>query len=279
MRCSTLIVLIASTAFLAACAPRGGEVAVPVDGKIEGSLVRGVKFGEPIVLGGSSHAVLIPVGVPVERKRLARRVGTASSRMAPAGSEAMAMGVPERSADMAYAPAARYTLASIEMYGEPMIWNNLILYDTAKRESTLLFDRRVVLTRVMYPAPHATGWPERLLLMGVVERDTDGDGLLTADDAATAYAALSDGTKLTALTPAGVDWQGVDESLSTSRRDEVELGMVLRGRFDADGNGEFDDERDEERYYEFRPGDEEWVAVPLIPEDVRERAVDIVTGG
>lgn len=90
---------------------------------------------------------------------------------------------------------------------QTVLWHNLIFQDQRSGETRLLLDRKAIITQftpVMEPLkqgeePKAA----HLLLYGIADNDTDGDGIIHRDDAVVAYVSGIDGGDFRRATPEG----------------------------------------------------------------------------
>jgi hypothetical protein len=81
-------------------------------------------------------------------------------------------------------------------------WNNLIFCERGSDRCKLLLDRPAVICRAYFPQMITKGQAE-ILLFGIADKDTNGDGYINARDAVVLYASQADGSHLTRLTPEG----------------------------------------------------------------------------
>ena len=204
----------------------GGDATAVAAGEIDADSFRGVDVGRLVEVNNVPH-VLVPVGMMLNRKEAKASV---ASFLDPA------------SAVDPKSTARLDDRGRASMEASTLYWpsTNLLVHNPLEGGSRLLFERPVVILRLTYdprPTPSAKAplteeqldryppevvaeyidrfaappadstWPAGLVLLSVVDADTNDDGLLTEDDAAVAHAlTLIDG-QLRPLTPAGEDWQ------------------------------------------------------------------------
>lgn len=146
----------------------------------------------------------------------------------------------------------------------PDTWN-LAFADLSTGETRLLWDHRaLILNFEVATRDGASESPVGVgVLMDVVEKDTDGNNALTAEDGSRAYLADVAGKSLAALTPDGtqlVDWQ----------YDQDAKAVILRVRLDSDHDRVFsDDDATVLMRYVFGSAGE---AQPLLDQSLFDRA-------
>lgn len=257
-----------------------GDVVLPMGGALQGQAVRGVDFGWPREVTGNRF-LLVPVSVRVDRET-AEETGTQFNRTA-----------------RRYLADEARSRAAMEVVTDHTVMTNLIVHYLHTRRSRPLLDRRALITRIDFAesreipeiperylnhlssdeiialAKRLEGeeWPENLLLVGLVEKDTNGDGILSGEDVTVAYAADLQGNGLVQLTPAQTHWNDLIH-LSDGR-------AVLTATVDMNGDGKFRSREpapqgriDEHRYYLVdltAPAE----PTPLLPENVCRQVLDI----
>ncbi len=151
----------------------------------------------------------------------------------------------------------------------PDTWN-LAFADLSTGETRLLWDRQaLILNFEVVTRDGASESPVGVgVLMDVVEKDTDGDNALTAEDGSRAYLADVAGKSLAALTPDGtqlVNWE----------YDQGAKAAILRVRLDSDHDRVFsDDDETVLMRYAFGSAGE---AQPLLDQGLVDRARAIAT--
>ena len=256
-----------------------GTAGPPVEGVVKAEALKTPVYGEPITPAGS-EVVLIPFSVDVDRSKVERRKSVPTRvpylQRTVAASPAASMAFQDRS--MMEAATVTGLVGDVD-------WNNVILFDRAAGTSRLLLDRRAVLTKLYYPrpAPRAQSdeaqryiaamppWPEKVMLLGIADADTNGDGFIDAADAAAAYSCDLAGRNQARLTPA--DEQFVALDLQPEGK-----WIYLTTRADADRDGTFDGPADEVRYYAVDASNPS-TAAAMVPADARAAALRIVTRG
>ena len=146
----------------------------------------------------------------------------------------------------------------------PDTWN-FAFADLSTGQTHLLWDRpALILNYEVVTRDGASASPVGVgVLMDVVEKDTDGDGALTAEDGSRAYLADVAGKSLAALTPDGtqlVNWQ----------YDHDARAVILRVRLDSDRDRVFSDD-DQTALLRFAIGSA-GEAQPLIEQGLVDRA-------
>lgn len=214
-----------------------GDVTSVADGTVDVEAYRGLDVGPTVEVAGVPQ-VLVPLGVRLDRDEAKRAVDLQLDRVAAAQSYVSR----EPQSDLTSALAAEVSMRSaMRVRQDPTRRTNLAIFDPRDGTSSLLLDGRGVITRLVHDAPsdapqmpelpdrmvkfmpaeelveiarryeqaaQPSTWPAGLVLIGLINADTSGDGLLTEDDATVAHAlTLGDG-QLRPLTPAGQDWVG-----------------------------------------------------------------------
>jgi hypothetical protein len=260
------------------------EVIVPAGGELPAAAVRQVEFEQPILLRGGRYS-LIPVAVRVDRAT-AEAIG-ARRDVAGAAADDVEREMASRSARVIHGRTA---------------WNNLVIFDAETGQSRLLLDHRALIARIKYPRPlqavtippdamrflpaeelirmlqaiEGPQWPDGVMLLGIIEEDTNGDGVLGAGDAIVAYSTRVGDWQLTRLTPEGHSWEREYEDLAAQR-----LTLVTIHDRNKDGQFQLYAVNDEgyvpdERRYLLIDLSNPVAAAPMISEEVRQRAVQLL---
>ena len=284
-RRTLLVSLAALLGFTAGCSPPkdpGPDVVAPIGGSLPATAVRQVEFEPPMPLRGGRYW-LVPVAVQVDREA-AERIGKLAERSRqPAG-------------DMMES-------AAYSVYRPSRVWSNLVVFDAQTGQSRLLLRERALITRLKYPQPltsvtippevmqhipaeqlmemlprlEAPQWPDDLMLVGVIEQDTNQDGVLGADDAVVAYSTRVGDWQLTRLTPEGHSWQNDIEDLPNQR-------LTLTTIVDRDADGDFElwgpggkgsRVQDEHRYFLVDLSNAV-SAAPMVSEQVRDQTLELL---
>ena len=135
--------------------------------------------------------------------------------------------------------------------------SNVVFVHRATGKASVLLDRRAVITQLYYPYEEAlksdrSAKMPKVLLLGLVDADTNGDGRMNEDDAVTGYLADLAGQHLTPITPPGtqlLDWEFDERSASVIARVRIDSQHVTLLRIDLD-----------------KPA----VGTPLIPDEVHQ---------
>ena len=181
-------------------------------------------------------------------------------------------------------------------------WNNLVIFDAETGQSRLLLDRRALIARIKYPRPLQTvtippdamrflpaeelirmlqaiegpQWPDGIMLLGLIDEDTNGDDILGAGDAIVAYSTRVGDWQLTRLTPEGHSWEHEFEDLAAQRVTLVTIhDRNDDGQFQVyalNGEGYVPDER----RYLLVDLSNPVAAVQMISEDVRQRTLQLL---
>jgi hypothetical protein len=155
-------------------------------------------------------------------------------------------------------------------------WNNLVFHDPETGTNRLVLDHRAVIMEAFFPTAGAEtpgAAPGRLapdvagVFLVVADADTNGDGYLNSGDASVLYRCDLSAANLTALTPAGTQFQ----DFTVDARTRSLYARFLR---DGDGSHKFDyrDKTSVVRVDLTRPG----MGVSVLDPDVAARAAAIV---
>ncbi len=202
------------------------EVAVSPDRPLTADAVGEPALGKPIEIRGAER-IALPVTIKVDRrKKAAKRKGDGpvyAVRRAPSSRG--------KSPASAASEAIRYGLG--RRWGA---WSNIFFVDPDTGRVRLLLDRPAVITRLRFPPADtepSSGrrWPS-VLLLGMHERDTNGDGWVDRRDATVAYVASLGGKNLRRITPRDTDLLDVFYDADRKR-------LYLRVRRDSNGDGRF----------------------------------------
>ena len=296
----TLCLLFALCLFAVGCKTEGkaGPVAV---GMIKPAALKTPVYGVPITPAGSD-VVLIPFSVDLDRSKVAwdkaapasaaRSMETVSflSR-APVTGTAGAVNwnnaiLFDRATGESRLLLDRRAVVTRFYYPQPAPPQDVRLSDCGKAFPPLRAESiskipylKRLFTNASYEVPRLPpsmpSWPETLMLFGIADADTNGDGFIDAEDASAAYSCdLSAQTlTLTRLTPA-------DEQFQSAAVEPGGMWIYLvttanpTGTFGTENDGE----RDEVRYYAL-DASAPVKAAAMLPADLRERALKIVTHG
>ena len=143
-------------------------------------------------------------------------------------------------------------------------WSNLIVVDRKTGQGRLLLDRPALVSRVMWT--RETQKPKYQLFV-IIDRDTNHDGKLSTDDAATLWYATLPGGPLMQVTPADANL----EEIVAEPKSEM---LYLKYRFDTTGNGKYQDE-DRFAWSRLDPA-KPAMSTPLASEDLVEKARQLI---
>ena len=262
------------------------EAGPPVEGMVRAEALKTPVYGEPITPAGS-EVVWVPFSVDLDRSKV-ERLKSVPTRV-PYLQRTFAA---SPAASMAFRDSSTFESATVTGLVGDVDWNNVILFDRGTGTSRLLLVRRGVVTRFYYPRstpwpaggrvftngrpevpPPPPQWPEKLVLLGIADKDTNGDGFIDAADASAAYSCDPSGQNLTRLTPADEQFQSAEVEPGGKW---VYLATTANptGTFGTDKDGE----KDEVRYYAVDASNPAKAAA-MLPADVRAAALKIVTQG
>ena len=260
--------------------PDGGQVVLPTGGMLSQDATRGVDFGYPRSVAGGRF-LLAPVSIRVDREQ-AEKSSVASNLSVQSSS---------------FVDDDRRARMASEVESVPSVMTNLVIHDLETGSSYLLLDRRALITRLEYAeqkqvpqipdyllrnltaeqairlAQYLEGddWPQELLIVGIVGRDTNGDGVLSGDDATVAHAVDLRDRSLRRLTSETLDWWQLDR---------LPGGLaLLHAVADMNGDGRFEpwdrttEGPDDERRYYLVNLNAPAAATPIVPEDIRQQVL------
>lgn len=229
--------------------PQGIKVEEPAPGQAERKTETKIVYGDPIVTEHSPF-VMIPVGLQeVSKGRLVKLTGSY------------------------YSYGSSFSKASYIYYGLLRgRYNNIVFYSKNTGQSHVLLDRKAVISSFYFPygKEDKTQKPlPKFLLFGISEDDTNGDGVISEEDAVVVYLADLDGGNFQQVTPSNTQLIGWEI-------DQYSGMIFLRLRKDSDNDKEFTEEDDMSVFkVDARmPG----MGVEIIGEPVRKRIESIIFG-
>lgn len=239
----SIMMLVVTLLSVTGCARTG---VVPADRPVREDAIKKTRFGDPIFAHGSEY-VMSPYFVQVQEYQL--KSASLDEFDGQFGSVTLFYG----------------------SYFRSVNWNNLAFYHPETGDSHLLLDRRAIITRFWHPAKPSKDDQDQqpsVLILGIAEKDTSGDGLIDHRDASAGYIADLAGRSLTRITPDATDMAGFSF-------DEKGERLYVKIRRDTNGDSKFD-HRDQTHYIVVdlaSPG----IGVPLISAELDHAARRIVT--
>jgi hypothetical protein len=145
-------------------------------------------------------------------------------------------------------------------------WSNMIVIDRKSGQGRLLLDRPALITRILWRGSNIAQ-NSRYQLFIITDRDTNGDGKISGEDATTLWYASLPSSQLTQVTPA-------DANLEEIVSDPNSEMLYLKYRYDSTGNGKFEDNDSFawSRLDPAKPG----MSTPLAQEDLAEKARQMI---
>lgn len=261
-----------------------GDIISISDGTvIGGEAYRGLDVGQVVEVAGVPQ-VLVPLGVRLDREEAKQVVDLQLDQIAAAPSYVSR----ESRGDLT---------SAMRVQRDRTRRTNIAIFDPRNGSSRLLLDGRGVITRLVHDAPkdvpqmpelpdrmlkymlaeelvriaeryeqaaQPSTWPAGLVLVGLVNVDTNGDGLLTDDDASVAHALTLSDSQFRSLTPAGQDWTGWTRSDDGTR-------LYLRTTTKP-ANRTLPEGRTEERIYAVALND--LTVTEVLPESLVDKAIE-----